>query len=307
MSTTVSTMASASPAGVGRRSSRRISPSSLTSAPAILVPPISIPIACTRVNPTEMVALSGTSRLPSDSLAANDIRVKLKKHPSGFEGDTVQQIDTPAVVAASPEANVTDLLVDRVKLSPDVPLFALPQADGGWQDVTASEFYDQVRALAKGLVAAGIQPGDKIGLICRTRYEWTLLDFAVWFAGAILVPVYDTSVAAPDPVGPRGLRRDRHRHGDRRALHPVRRGPRPTSRSSQRPGTSTSATSTSSRRPARRSRTRRSSAGAISPRAPTSRPSSTRRARPETPRAAFSPTPTSTSSPAMRRRRCPRS
>jgi long-chain acyl-CoA synthetase len=105
----------------------------------------------------------------------------------------VQQRDTPAVVTASPDANITDLLIERVKLSPDLPLFALPEADGGWKDVPASDFLDQVRTLAKGFVAAGIQPGDKIGLICRTRYEWTLIDFAVWFTGAILVPVYDTS------------------------------------------------------------------------------------------------------------------
>jgi long-chain acyl-CoA synthetase len=59
--------------------------------------------------------------------------------------------------------------------------------------VTTREFYDQVIALAKGLVAAGIQPGDKIGLMCKTRYEWTLIDFATWFAGAVLVPIYETS------------------------------------------------------------------------------------------------------------------
>ncbi len=105
----------------------------------------------------------------------------------------MQQRDTPAVVKASPDSNVTDLLIDRVKASPDLPLFATPEPDGTWKDVTASEFLDQVRTLAKGFVAAGVQPGDKIGLICRTRYEWTLIDFAVWFAGAILVPVYDTS------------------------------------------------------------------------------------------------------------------
>jgi long-chain acyl-CoA synthetase len=59
--------------------------------------------------------------------------------------------------------------------------------------VTTAEFYRQVVALAKGFVAAGIAPGDKIGLMCKTRYEWTLIDFAVWFAGAVLVPVYETS------------------------------------------------------------------------------------------------------------------
>src|SRR5690606_10610851 len=66
-------------------------------------------------------------------------------------------------------------------------------ADGGWKDVTSAEFLRQVIALAKGLVASGIQPGDKIGLMAKTRYEWTLIDFATWFAGAVLVPVYETS------------------------------------------------------------------------------------------------------------------
>ena len=103
------------------------------------------------------------------------------------------QFDTPALVPADPDANATDLLVDRVAATPDSVLFSLPTADGGWSPVTTREFYDQVIALAKGLVAAGIQPGDKIGLMCKTRYEWTLIDFATWFAGAVLVPIYETN------------------------------------------------------------------------------------------------------------------
>ncbi|OOB90263.1 AMP-dependent synthetase/ligase [Rathayibacter sp. VKM Ac-2630] len=107
----------------------------------------------------------------------------------------MEQFDSPAVVAADPQANTADLLLDRVRETPDRVLFAVPEG-GGWRDVTAQEFLDQVTALAKGLVAAGIEPGEKIGLICKTRYEWTLIDFAVWFAGAILVPVYETSSPA---------------------------------------------------------------------------------------------------------------
>jgi long-chain acyl-CoA synthetase len=110
----------------------------------------------------------------------------------------VTEFDTPAVVAADPDAKTTDLLVERLAASPDGVLFSLPTADGGWSPVTTREFYDDVIALAKGLVAAGIQPGDKIGLMCKTRYEWTLIDFATWFAGAVLVPVYETS--APSQV-----------------------------------------------------------------------------------------------------------
>ncbi|MFF1573042.1 AMP-dependent synthetase/ligase [Leifsonia sp. NPDC058292] len=104
----------------------------------------------------------------------------------------MKQFDTPPLVTADPTANATDLLVARVAATPDAPLFAVPEG-AGWRDISAAEFHRQVIALAKGLVAAGIQPGDKIGLMCKTRYEWTLIDFATWFAGAVLVPVYETS------------------------------------------------------------------------------------------------------------------
>jgi len=105
----------------------------------------------------------------------------------------VQEFVVPAVVTPDPEANATDLLVDRVAIDPDAALFALPTADGGWSDVSSGEFLRQVKALAKGFMNAGVQPGDKIGFMCKTRYEWTLVDFAAWFAGAVLVPIYETS------------------------------------------------------------------------------------------------------------------
>ena len=105
----------------------------------------------------------------------------------------MEQHTMPAVVEARPDDNITDVLVHRVRTSPDAPLFALPDGKGGWSDVTAAEFHRQVVALAKGLVAAGLQPGERIGMMCRTRYEWTLVDFAVFFAGGVLVPVYETS------------------------------------------------------------------------------------------------------------------
>jgi len=104
----------------------------------------------------------------------------------------VISFETPAVVPADPEANSTDLLIQRVSATPDAPLFSVPDG-AGWRDITAAEFHRQVVALAKGLVAAGIQPGEKIGLMCKTRYEWSLIDFATWFAGAVLVPIYETS------------------------------------------------------------------------------------------------------------------
>lgn len=104
-------------------------------------------------------------------------------------------VETPAIVPADPSANTTDLLVNRLQKTPDAPLFALPDGSG-WRDVSTREFYDQVVALAKGFVAAGVEPGDKIGMMCKTRYEWTLTDFAAWFAGAVLVPIYETNAPA---------------------------------------------------------------------------------------------------------------
>ena len=110
----------------------------------------------------------------------------------------MQQFEVPIKVPVDPDANTTDLLVERVRQTPDAALFAIPTGDGGWSDVSAREFHRQVIALAKGLVANGIEPGDKIGLMAKTSYEWTLIDFATWFAGAVLVPIYDTN--APSQI-----------------------------------------------------------------------------------------------------------
>lgn len=105
------------------------------------------------------------------------------------------QFEVPAIVPADPQANVTDLLAERVKATPGLALFAVPDGDG-WRDITAAEFQRQVIALAKGFAAAGIEPGDKVGFIARTTYEWTLVDFALFYAGAVMVPIYETSSAA---------------------------------------------------------------------------------------------------------------
>ncbi|MEJ1086772.1 long-chain fatty acid--CoA ligase [Microbacterium sp. Mu-80] len=102
------------------------------------------------------------------------------------------QFEVPAIVPADPEANVADLLVERVRLTPDLALFGVPEGDG-WRNVSAKDFETAVIALAKGFVAAGVQPGEKIGFIARTTYEWTLIDFALFYAGAVMVPIYETS------------------------------------------------------------------------------------------------------------------
>ena len=83
--------------------------------------------------------------------------------------------------------------------------------------MTCSEFLAEVQAVAKGLMAAGIGAGDRVGLMSKTRYEWTLIDFAIWTAGAVTVPIYETSSAEQVAVDPQRLRRGRVLRRDRRA------------------------------------------------------------------------------------------
>ena len=103
---------------------------------------------------------------------------------------------SPTLVAPDPTASICTLLADRLARDPDSVLAERQTGLGGtWQAVPVSTFVSEVRAVAKGLVAAGVQPGDRVGIMSRTRYEWTLLDFAVWTAGAVGVPIYETSSA----------------------------------------------------------------------------------------------------------------
>ena len=104
------------------------------------------------------------------------------------------EASTPPRYTATEQANATDDIVDNARLRPAHPAFAR-RVDGIWTTVTAREFAEQVTALAAGLIAAGIAPGDRVALMSATRYEWTLCDFAIWTAGAVTVPVYETSSA----------------------------------------------------------------------------------------------------------------
>nr|WP_233613647.1 AMP-dependent synthetase/ligase [Leucobacter edaphi] len=84
------------------------------------------------------------------------------------------------------------MLEQRVAATPDRAIFAVPDGQG-WADITATEFRRQVIELAKGFAAAGIEPGERVAFMCKTSYEWTLVDFALHYAGAVMVPVYETS------------------------------------------------------------------------------------------------------------------
>ena len=101
--------------------------------------------------------------------------------------------DIDPIVTSANTVNITDLLVDRVRETPKVALFAIEQPDGTWLDMSAEDFHTQVVAVAKGLIASGIQPGQAVAIMSKTRYEWTLIDFAIWFAGAVSVPIYESS------------------------------------------------------------------------------------------------------------------
>lgn len=99
---------------------------------------------------------------------------------------------TPPLATLDGYRNVTDLLVRRATAAPDHVAFEVEDA-GTWRPVTTRAFTDEVRALAKGFVARGVQAGDRIAIMAPTRYEWAVADLAAWFAGAVVVPVYDTS------------------------------------------------------------------------------------------------------------------
>jgi long-chain acyl-CoA synthetase len=106
----------------------------------------------------------------------------------------VREYSVPAVVEPPTTGNLTDLIVTNAAEAPGHVVFSR-RVGGEWQDVTARDFLAEVQALARGLVAAGIAPGDRVGLMSKTRYEWTLADFAIWYAGAVTVPIYETSSA----------------------------------------------------------------------------------------------------------------
>jgi long-chain acyl-CoA synthetase len=106
----------------------------------------------------------------------------------------VLEFAVPALVPEPSHGNLATLVVRKAAEQSDHVLFSR-RVGGGWHDVTAGQFKDDVDEVARGLVAAGIEAGDRVALMSRTRYEWTVVDFAIWTAGAITVPIYETSSA----------------------------------------------------------------------------------------------------------------
>ena len=106
----------------------------------------------------------------------------------------MNEVTNPAIIPAATAGNLTNLISERAWFEPDRITMSRPLGDG-WQPLTARQVEEEIRATAKGLVAAGIQIGDRVAIMARTRYEWTILDFAIWFAGGCVVPIYETSSA----------------------------------------------------------------------------------------------------------------
>ena len=109
----------------------------------------------------------------------------------------MKEFSTPLLVEPSSHRNATELLMQRFRTSPDHVAFEVRTPGGAvtdlWRQVTTRQFVEEVRALAKGLIAAGLQPGESLAIMSPTRYEWAVADMAAWFAAAVVVPVYETS------------------------------------------------------------------------------------------------------------------
>ncbi|MER5743660.1 AMP-dependent synthetase/ligase [Streptomyces sp. NPDC002225] len=104
----------------------------------------------------------------------------------------MREFSLPALYEVPSDGNLTDLIRRNAAQHPDVAVMSRKVA-GVWTDVDARQFLAEVRGVAKGLIAAGVEAGDRVALLSRTRYEWVLFDFAIWSAGAVTVPVYETS------------------------------------------------------------------------------------------------------------------
>jgi long-chain acyl-CoA synthetase len=106
----------------------------------------------------------------------------------------VREYSTALQVQVPTTCNLTDDVLHNASSRPDKTAFSR-RSGSGWTDISAQQFLEEVRAVAKGLMAAGVEAGDRVALLSRTRYEWTLFDYAIWFAGAVTVPIYETSSA----------------------------------------------------------------------------------------------------------------
>ncbi|MEU0334041.1 AMP-dependent synthetase/ligase [Streptomyces sp. NPDC006193] len=105
----------------------------------------------------------------------------------------VREASVQPFAAPVTHGSLADLPYENAQAAPDAAVLSRKGPDGRWTDVTSARFAAEVQSVAKGLIAEGLMPGDRIAVMARTTYEWTLLDFAAWAAGLVTVPVYPTS------------------------------------------------------------------------------------------------------------------
>ncbi|WP_454200042.1 AMP-dependent synthetase/ligase [Nocardia sp. Marseille-Q1738] len=107
----------------------------------------------------------------------------------------MREFEVPASYTIPDDANNSDNVFRHAEQTPNAVLFNVPNGSGGWRDVTAAEFATTVTGVAKGLIASGLDFGDRVAIMAPTRYEWAVLDFAIWAAGGCTVAIYDSSAA----------------------------------------------------------------------------------------------------------------
>ncbi|MEU8650669.1 AMP-dependent synthetase/ligase [Streptomyces sp. NPDC048737] len=107
----------------------------------------------------------------------------------------MREFTNPPLASAPPVGGLADVVFEHAQDDPRHVALGRKDERGDWRDVTSAEFRDEVLALAKGLLAEGVRFGDRVAIMSRTRYEWTLFDYALWTIGAQVVPVYSTSSA----------------------------------------------------------------------------------------------------------------
>lgn len=106
----------------------------------------------------------------------------------------LKEFTLPVIVPAPTAGSLVDHITENAEQVPDQVVFSVPRG-AAWVGITTKQFNDEVKAIAKGIIASGVEPGQRIGIMSRTRFEWALVDYAVWYAGAISVPIYETSSA----------------------------------------------------------------------------------------------------------------
>lgn len=109
--------------------------------------------------------------------------------------ETIREAATELITRIDDDVNVTDAVLTLAQAEPERPVYAVRNGTGGWLDITIADFLEQVRDVAKGLIGLGVTPGDRVAVMAATSYSWAVVDQAIWFAGGVSVPIYETNSA----------------------------------------------------------------------------------------------------------------